>query len=387
MRILPALAKRHLESRSARGPISLAFVLLAFAPCALAQHSGHEAAGDDGNEKTRSQDLLLFVSAKYVSLDELGTPVLEDDDGTPTADIFYTRSANRFRFLGEYLLTDYESDLERLQVGWQVSEKTRLWLGRFHQSASHWNTEHHHGQYLQTTISRPAIEEFEDLSGVLPSHTTGVLIESQHEIGAEAGLDLSFSAGLTTVLEPLGLEPFDLLDPDGGHGNGVSLRIGFLPDFLGDDQFGFVYGRHAINMEGDVLLPADWGPGVDKIDLDIAGLYLDWNWASWRVAAVMNRVETAPRGGAGGPRSDFVASYVQTEYLFETRWIGYARLEQTSGAETYLDIFPAYIRRQGLVGIKRLVGSRHAFNLELATSELKDDRFHGISVQWSAVVP
>jgi hypothetical protein len=330
--------------------------------------------------------LLLFISAKYVSLDELDTPVLQKDDGTPSADIFYTRSADRFRFLGEYLLTDYEADLERLQVGWQLSEKTRLWLGRFHQSASHWNTEHHHGQYLQTSISRPAIEEFEDLSGVLPSHTTGVLIERQHEIGADAGLDVSFSAGLTTVLEPNGLEPFDLLDPDGDHGNGVSLRIGFLPDFLGDDQFGFVYGRHAINVEGDVRLPASWGPGVDKFDLNLTGLYVDWNWPSWRVAAVINRVETAP-GGGGGPRSDFVASYVQTEYVFKARWIGYARLEQTAGTETYLDIFPGYIRHQALTGIKRLVGSRHAFNVEFATSELEGDRFHVISVQWSAVVP
>jgi hypothetical protein len=368
-------------------PIALVAHCLAGAPIASAQHEEHAAEQREEQAGREARDLLVFLGAKYEELGGLSSSALQDSDGTPTADFFFSRSADRFRILAEYLLTDDEHELERLQFGWQLSETTRLWLGRFHQSASHWNTEHHHGQFLQTALTRPSIEEFEDRNGVLPSHLTGLLLERQQQVGEKAGLDLSFSAGLTTVLEPQALEPFNLLDPEGGHGNGISLRIGLLPDLLGDDQFGFAYGRHDVNVLPGTQLPASWATDVDKIELEIATLYFDWVWPKWRLTATTNYVEATPRGATDGPRTDFVASYAQPEYHFNAKWIGYARVEETSGTETYLDIFPAYIRRQSLVGGKRLIGSKHAISVELATSEIADDEFDRVAVQWSAVLP
>jgi hypothetical protein len=368
--------------------LALAAQCLACAPIALAQHDEHATEQrEDDRAGREARNLLVFVGAKYEELGGLSSDALDDTEATPSADFFFSRSANRFRILAEYLLTDDEHELERLQAGWQVSETTRLWVGRFHQSASHWNTEHHHGQFLQTSLTRPPIEEFEDESGVLPSHTTGLLLERQQQFGTNAGLDLSFSAGLTTVLGSEGLEPFDLLDPDGGHGNGITFRIGFLPDLLGDDQFGFAYGRHNINVQPGAQLPASWSPGIDKIELEVASVYLDWVWPKWRLTATANYVESMPRGPTDGPRTDFLASYAQPEYHFNAKWIAYGRIEETSGTQTYLDIFPAYIRRQSLVGGKRLIGSKHAVSLELAKSEIADDKFDRVAVQWSAVLP
>ena len=352
-------------------------------------HGGHGAGPPVSQAAHKPQDLLFFVSARYTRLTDVAAPS-GDGDLTPSADIFYTRGADRFRILAEYLITDDEHDLERFQVGWQLSETTRIWLGRFHQSASYWNTEHHHGQFLQTPIYRPAMEEFEDVGGVLPSHTTGVLLEHQRKIGSEAGLQLSFSAGLTSTLAALELqqlEPYDLLDPESGHGDSVSLRAGLFPDFLGDDQIGLAYGRHTLNVEPGVQLPAAWAPGVDEIDLTTIGLYTDWSWGKWRLAATADQVGTTPRGGLGGPHTEFVAAYAQTEYRFRKRWVAYARLEQTSGTEDYLDIFPLYVRRQSLAGAKWLVSSKHSVNIEMTSSSTQTDRFHRLSIQWSAVVP
>ncbi len=162
---------------SRRNPLRLltfcALVALgAWRPVAAQEQHGDHATSEPDAANAR-QEVLVFVSARYSETSASAKQTyLDDDDFTPSADLFYTRTGERFRFLAEYLLTDDEHDLERLQVGWQLSEATRLWLGRFHQSASYWNTEHHHGQFLQTSIYRPAIEEFEDTGSLLPSHTT-----------------------------------------------------------------------------------------------------------------------------------------------------------------------------------------------------------------------
>ena len=52
-------------------------------------------------------------------------------------------------------------------------------FGRFHQPGSAWNNELHHGHYLQTAITRPAIEAWEDEEGLIPQHLVGTLLESR----------------------------------------------------------------------------------------------------------------------------------------------------------------------------------------------------------------
>jgi hypothetical protein len=385
-----------LRSRSGRRGSVRRLLIPMLATCGIgltslahAQHEGHDAQSSDEPQQAghNAHDLLLFPSARYEARSGLDSSALDDTEATPSIDFFYSRSTERFRILGEFLLTDDEHDLERFQVGWQLSEAMRVWIGRFHQSASQWNTEHHHGPFLQTAIERPAIEEFEDQGGVVPSHTTGVLLERQQGIGSKAGIDLSVSAGLTTTLTSTQLEPLDLLDPHGGHGNSLSMRVGVLPELLGSNQFGFSFGKHQINLEPDVQLPPEWGSGTDRIELELVGLYANWGWPKWQVTAAIDRVRTAPQGGAGGQSSDFVAKYAEAEYHFRNKWIGYGRVEDTSGSTTYLDLFPKYVHARNLLGGKRLIGSKHAVTFEVASCSLANDHFEQFAVQWSAVLP
>ena len=99
---------------------------------ALAQH---DAGTPAASSLSRQHELLFFVSAKRTVDSGLDTPVFDSHDFTPTADIFYSRGADRLRMLAEYLITDDEHDLERFQVGWQLSETTRIWFGRRHWAA------------------------------------------------------------------------------------------------------------------------------------------------------------------------------------------------------------------------------------------------------------
>jgi len=66
------------------------------------------------------------------------------------------------------------TDVERMQIGYTVSENLTAWAGRFHTPFGYWNTAFHHGAQLQTSILRPKFLEFEDAGGILPAHTVGL---------------------------------------------------------------------------------------------------------------------------------------------------------------------------------------------------------------------
>jgi hypothetical protein len=364
-----------------------ALMLAAVPAMAYAQHN-HDAQEPDPTKPL--QDALVFVSTRYSSTNaDVPQPFLDDGELRPSVDLFYTRTHERFGLLAEYLVTNDEHDLERLQIGWHLSDGTRLLFGRFHQSASYWNTEHHHGQFLQTTIYRPAIEEFEDTGSILPSHTTGVLLEHRKEFRDGAGIQVSASAGLTAVVSggtPRQIEPFDLLHPESGHGNSVSLRVSLFPDVLADNQIGFTYGHYSINFEPGLTLPAQW-TGLAGVALTEAGFYGDWSKGHWRLLGSARALAAEPRGGSGGATSHSTFVYAQAEYKLQPRWTAYGRVERTSGDSDYADIFPTFLRDQSLVGARLLLKKNHAFTMEVGTASTSVERFHRVSVQWSAVFP
>jgi hypothetical protein len=127
-------------------------------------------------------EFLLLPSADVVGTFDRRAPITQVNDAVLKADMIFSLQKGPFKVFGEYLVSDHEADLERFQLGWQMSDDTVIWVGRYHQPTSVWNHDHHHGQYLQTSITRPAIDEWEDLRGVLPQHFTGVLIESSKQV-------------------------------------------------------------------------------------------------------------------------------------------------------------------------------------------------------------
>lgn len=76
------------------------------------------------------------------------------------------------------------TDLERVQIGYTLSDAATVWLGRFHTPYGFWNTGFHHGQQIQTAANRPRFIDFEDKGGILPAHATGLWFNGALNTGA-----------------------------------------------------------------------------------------------------------------------------------------------------------------------------------------------------------
>lgn len=88
-----------------------------------------------------------------------------------------------------------ETEIERTYLQYQFSPWLKVSLGRFHTALGYWNDTYHHGGYLQTSASRPTMEQFEDSGGLLPVHTTGVEIRGRGKKYGEGTLGYLFNVG------------------------------------------------------------------------------------------------------------------------------------------------------------------------------------------------
>ena len=242
---------------------TLAGILLAL--LAIPSQAGDEA----------QHEFLFFPSVELFSNTGLEDELFDSAGHIVSADFMYSYSGNRFRFLGEYVLSTEESEIERLAAGWQFGEQTMLWVGRFHQPSKYWTTEHHHGQYLQTSISRPRIEEWEDEGGPIPTHITGLLLETGHIRKDSSGYQFSASAGFAPVLTESGLEPFEPWNSSSDHGAAVNFRLAFLPDYFGNNQFGILGGWSDIEIDSDNFASQIGTESVEQLQF---GVYMNWSW-------------------------------------------------------------------------------------------------------------
>ena len=116
----------------------------------------------------------------------------------PSIDIFASGEVGPVLVLVEGFASESVQHIERLQLGINITDSSRAWLGRHHTPFGYWHTEYHHGTFLQTSISRPALVELGGAGGIIPSHATGALFEGEIEQGG-AAWHYAVSAGLTSL--------------------------------------------------------------------------------------------------------------------------------------------------------------------------------------------
>lgn len=80
--------------------------------------------------------------------------------------------------------------LERLILRYDFSDRFKLSAGRYHTPISWWNTQYHHGLWLQTSIRRPATIQFG--TPLVPVHFLGLLAEGTLPAG---GVTVLYEAG------------------------------------------------------------------------------------------------------------------------------------------------------------------------------------------------
>lgn len=157
------------------------------------------------------------AEASYPSLDvigftDAGFSATDADSSTSTTGFFqgqfvlhFTSALSpRLAFFGEVSVTtggdaygsghhqaSTNADLHRSILKYTHSDALKLSIGRFHTPISYWNVAFHHGQWLQTTVTRPRMLEFSN--PFLPLHFLGAFAEGKIPSGR---LNLSYLAGI-----------------------------------------------------------------------------------------------------------------------------------------------------------------------------------------------
>jgi hypothetical protein len=314
-----------------------------------------------------------------------------DDDTWINADVIFGLTQHQFRVFGEFYFTRYERDLERLQFGFEFVPETVLWIGRFHQPASAWNTEHHHGRYLQTAITRPFIERWEDEHGLVPQHITGALFESRRPIGQDGAIQISAGAGAASSLTHEAMEPINLIGNNPGkHRLSLTGRIAYLPEYVGTSSFGLLFGHDHLAAGSPFVVSA---LNSRNAALSIYGVYVDWTSEPWRIIGANYYVDVALDQTARN--ESFISGYLQFERQLPNRFTVFGRAEDSARVQesNYVALFDDHsgdidiaVRRHAL-GLRWDYVRRQALTIELSHVVSLKQRSDEVRIQWSAVVP
>jgi hypothetical protein len=306
-------------------------------------------------------------------------------------DVLYTYSNRQFRFLAEYLWSSDENELERLQGGWQLNNNTMLWLGRMHSSANFWASEYHHGEFLQTSITRPGVDEWEDESGPMPSHITGLSLEHESTLVNESTINYTLSAGLAPRFEGRELAPYDFLDSSGGHDFALNYRMAYKPNVLSQSQIGLSAAWSDINVDSGSNPALN---DLDSIRQTTIGLFGEWSSDNWYVLANVVYFNNDMRYLAENQTDEFVSGYVQAEYTVSKNWTVFGRTENSfdENRSPYLSLLGEFVVNRNLVGVRWDFSTFQAITVEIAdASEHQEDGskadFTEARIQWSAVFP
>jgi hypothetical protein len=324
-----------------------------------------------------AQEVLLFPSLTAIRMTETGKAANSDLD--LAGSLFFSKDFGRLRFLAEVLVNKNEKEVERAQIGWKFSSNTTIWAGRFHTPLGFWNTEYHHGAYLQTSIDRPKIAQYEDEGGLLPLHGTGLLLQTTRRFGDSL---LSVDAGLASgpTIEGNDLEPVAFLRPQRFGKVGLSAKVAWQPDATSPTQLGGSFASFDLPIAG---APAD------QISQIVINGFVNWESGPWRLLGEAYLIRHRAKEAGLLNRSVMTSTYVQGDYRFGDRWSGYTRLENNQGvnSDALISRNPGFARHNVVLGTRVELPANFAMKLELAAQK----RFDGttgryLGLQFSTVL-
>jgi hypothetical protein len=167
---------------------------------APAQHDDHQASSDPREYPT-------LKIAGFGDINFLATHKPEGARGFTEGQFVLHMASElspRVTFFGELSFTPrtdagtgmpaaagFNTEVERMILRFDQSDKLKVSFGRYHTPINYWNTAFHHGQWLQTTATRPEMIQFG--GKLLPVHFVGGLVEGA--VPAH-GLNLHYQAGV-----------------------------------------------------------------------------------------------------------------------------------------------------------------------------------------------
>lgn len=197
-------------------------------------------------------------------------------------------------------------DMERLQLGYTVSDRLTVWGGRFHTPMGLWNTAFHHGANLQTSIYRPRFIDFEDKGGIVPAHSVGVWASGKAPVGSSKITYDAFVANGPRIAErELDFNAFT--DNDGN--KMLGFNIGWQP---GGALAGLTLGVHGFGSTVNSIDSA--GDAFARTKLRMTGAYFGYDENDWEAIGEYYHFGNKPAGGGATMNSN--AWFVQVGRTF-----------------------------------------------------------------------
>src|SRR2546422_1773664 len=236
---------------------------------------------------------------------------------------FASALSPRVNFFGELSLTSrpdvgsgtppaagFNAEVERVIIRVDQSDQFKVSFGRYHTPVNWWNTAFHHGQWLQTTISRPEMVQFG--GSFIPVHFVGGLVEGAFPAG---GWNLNYQAGI-------GNGRGNVISRAGDAGDNNARPAWLLSLFTKPDRaFGLQVG-------GSLYFDRISVPGRPEFSERITAAHAVWQREDPEIIAEIADVRHQEIGGPLTASS--LAYYVQTAYRlpsFARLWKPYYRFE------------------------------------------------------------
>ena len=209
---------------------------------------------------------------------------------------------------GSPSVTGFNTEVERMILRFDQSDRLKVSFGRYHTPINYWNTAFHHGSWLQTTIARPEMIQFG--GRLLPVHFVGALVEGSVPA---AGWNVNYKAGV-------GNGRATAISRGGDAGDVNGHRAWLANAFSKPDRlFGLEFGGSAY---GDKISTA-----AGEFDEQIISGFAAWQKEDPEIIA---EVAAIRHESAGGLETWSHAYYVQGAYRlpqFERLWKPYVRFE------------------------------------------------------------
>lgn len=299
-----------------RAPVmTFAFILLSSASLALGQTQCGEATpviGDLDSPEIQPQEpqaaqhempesyplfhILGFTDFDYDSIQERKGSSSGFFEGQFVLH-FTSRLSERFTYFAEVSTTarndQFRTEIERTILKYDHSDRLKLSVGRYHTPINYWNVAFHHGQFLQTTISRPEMVRFG--GEFVPVHFVGGLLEGSVPAN---GLNLNYNFAVGNGRSSVLSRPGDAGDVN----NSRAVTAGV---FVKPDRF---YGLRL----GTAVYVDRITVGAASYDERIIAAHAAWTHETPEVIGEYARV-THRRDGGG---SDFGSNayYIQLAY-------------------------------------------------------------------------
>jgi hypothetical protein len=206
--------------------------------------------------------------------------------------------------------TGFNAEVERSIIRFEHSDYLKVSFGRYHTPINYWNTAFHHGQWLQTTVSRPEMIQFG--GRFIPVHFVGSLVEGA--LGA-GGLNFNYNFGV-------GNGRGSVLSRGGDAGDVNNSRAWLVNFFVKPDR---LYGLQV----GGSTYRDEVTTGGRNFGEWITSAHVVWNRETPELIAEYTNVNHENRT-TPSPSSNSTAYYIQTGYrlpILERRLKPYYRFE------------------------------------------------------------